>query len=82
MHVGFAVLLALVAWSAHRGAGVAFWIFAGLTQVASVVLAWHYAIDGYVSIIVVAVLYAVLIRLFRPSAAREALTPHPIPAKA
>ena len=47
MHVAMAVLIAMAAWSRSRLVGVACWIYAASVQVGSVVLAWHYAIDGY-----------------------------------
>lgn len=49
LHVAVATLMAIVAWSSPhrwmRGLGIA---FALTIQIASVVLGWHYAIDGYV----------------------------------
>jgi membrane-associated phospholipid phosphatase len=48
VHVAMAVLLALVGWARHPLAGVALSLFAVLIMVGSVVLAWHYAVDGYV----------------------------------
>jgi hypothetical protein len=47
MHVGLAVLFALVAWKCSRLLGVLLGGYAIVVQVGSVVLAWHYAIDGY-----------------------------------
>ena len=48
MHVGTAVLLALLGWRLNRAAGIALTVFAVLVMVGSVHLAWHYALDGYV----------------------------------
>lgn len=49
MHVSIAVLMALAISSLNRKVGVLFWIYALIIQIGSVHLAWHYAIDGYVS---------------------------------
>ena len=51
LHVGTSVLFALLGWRIHRWAGIAYSVFAGLIMIGSVHLAWHYAIDGYVSLI-------------------------------
>lgn len=51
LHVSIAVLLALFAQRLNPWLGVAAWVFAALTLLGSVVLAWHYAVDGYLSII-------------------------------
>lgn len=48
LHVGNAVLLALIAWRRSKIAGVLMTGYAVVIQIGSVVLAWHYAIDGYV----------------------------------
>jgi membrane-associated phospholipid phosphatase len=47
MHVGGIVLVAIVAWRRWRPLGAACWGYAGVIQIGSVVLGWHYAIDGY-----------------------------------
>jgi membrane-associated phospholipid phosphatase len=52
MHVALAVLFALVAWQCSRVLGLLLWGYALIIQVGSVVLAWHYAIDGYVGALV------------------------------
>ena len=51
LHVSIAVLLALFAQRLNPWLGVAAWVFAALTMLGSVVLAWHYAVDGYLSIV-------------------------------
>ncbi|MBZ9794446.1 phosphatase PAP2 family protein [Mesorhizobium sp. ES1-4] len=47
MHVASAVLIALYATRLSIRLGVLMWIFAALIMLGSIVLAWHYAIDGY-----------------------------------
>ncbi len=51
LHIGVATLNALAAWRTHRIFG---WImigFAATIQLGAVYLGWHYAIDGYLSIV-------------------------------
>jgi hypothetical protein len=47
LHVGLAFLVALIVTRRNRALAVALWCYAMVIQVGSVVLAWHYAIDGY-----------------------------------
>lgn len=47
MHVASAVLIALHATRLSARLGILMWIFAALIMLGSVVLGWHYAIDGY-----------------------------------
>jgi hypothetical protein len=47
MHVAATVIWALVAWRRSCLVATFCWAFALVTQVGSVLLAWHYAIDGY-----------------------------------
>ena len=50
MHVALATLFALVCWRTKRWLGIIMSIYVLVILVGSVHLAWHYAIDGYVSI--------------------------------
>jgi hypothetical protein len=47
-HVGIAALVALVAWQQSRVIGALLAGFAVVIQLGSVILAWHYAVDGYI----------------------------------
>lgn len=59
IHVAMAVIFALVAWRAHRLAGLVFIFYAAVVMVGSVHLGWHYALDGYVSILATYLLWRV-----------------------
>lgn len=51
MHVALAFLMALLGWQKGGWIKIGFTIFAILTFLGSIHLLWHYAVDGYVSII-------------------------------
>ncbi len=46
MHVTIAVLNALLCWRVNRKLGIALWAFAAIIFVGSIILLWHYAVDG------------------------------------
>lgn len=50
LHVGIIALFAFFIWSVNRKAGIGMLIYLGLIQIGSVLLGWHYAIDGYFAI--------------------------------
>jgi membrane-associated phospholipid phosphatase len=66
MHVAMAVLVALVVWRRSRPIGLVCWLYAAIVQVGSVVLGWHYAIDGYVGAFIVVVCWIISGRLMAP----------------
>jgi membrane-associated phospholipid phosphatase len=72
MHVAMAVLVAIVAWRRWKPLGVVCWLYAGAIQVGSVVLAWHYAVDGYVGALLAALCWYAAKGLIRPDALRPA----------
>ena len=47
LHVALATLFAILAWQCQRWLGALLTVFAVATQIGSVVLGWHYAVDGY-----------------------------------
>lgn len=68
VHVGIATLIGLYIWSRFGRLGALAMLFPLGTQAFSVVLGWHYAVDGYVAIAVVAIAWHVAGRaLARPT---------------
>jgi len=57
LHVAIAVLLSLVGWRVNVRLGILFTIYAIMIFIGSVHLGWHYAVDGYASIIGVIVIW-------------------------
>jgi hypothetical protein len=57
LHVAMASLCAITIWRLNRCCGVAAWLFVLCILIGSVGLGWHYAIDGYASLIGVAILW-------------------------
>jgi hypothetical protein len=51
LHVAGAALAALALSDRNRWLGAVAWLYVGLTWVASVMLGWHYALDGEVAIL-------------------------------
>lgn len=57
LHVGVIALFSFFLYPIHRGMGLAMGIFTAVTLVGSVYLGWHYAVDGYFTILLSYVLY-------------------------
>lgn len=53
LHVAIPVLYALAAWKLDYRLGILFGVYALLIFLGSVHLAWHYAVDGYVTLLIV-----------------------------
>lgn len=56
-HVAMVTLNALFLWSLNRWVGAVAWLYAALIMFGSVYFGWHYAIDGYVSIAAVLLIW-------------------------
>lgn len=57
MHVSIATLMAISIYSVNKKLGTLFWIYLVFIQIGSVHLAWHYAVDGYLSIILTIIIW-------------------------
>ncbi len=57
MHVATAMLFAFLGWRSHWILGLLLSGFAGIILIGSVHLGWHYALDGYVSILMAWVIW-------------------------
>ena len=51
LHIAITVLFALVGWRINRYVGILLTAYVVITQIGAVILGWHYAVDGYVSIL-------------------------------
>ncbi|MBX3532034.1 MAG: phosphatase PAP2 family protein [Rhizobiaceae bacterium] len=67
VHVGLAAMNAFFVSERWPRLALAAWGYVALIVASSVYLAWHYAIDGYVSIAVVALMHFTLRRLLGPA---------------
>lgn len=65
IHVALAVLYAILGWKTARWLGIALTTFALVVLLGSVHLGWHYALDGYVSILATPLLWAATGRVLR-----------------
>ncbi|MBU4527174.1 MAG: phosphatase PAP2 family protein [Hoeflea sp.] len=68
VHVALITMNALFLASYSQRLGVAAFVYVGFVLMSSVYLGWHYAVDGYVSIILVALAYHLSRRAFARSA--------------
>ena len=57
LHVGIVALFAFFIWKLNRRAGIIMFVYVALIQIGSVLLGWHYAIDGYFTIVLAFGLY-------------------------
>ena len=59
LHVGGATLCAMALWQRSRLLGALGWSYVALTWLASIMLGWHYALDGEVAVVAVAFCWVV-----------------------
>jgi len=57
MHVSIAWLMVLLGWRINPFAGWVFSLYCGVILIGSVHLGWHYAVDGYVSIMLTTLIW-------------------------
>lgn len=74
VHVASATLLAWFLGEISQAAGIAGWLFCAVILFGSVLLGWHYAIDGYFSILFVTALYFATRNLRSPMSVRRSRT--------
>ena len=67
VHVAMPALYAMAGWERNRWLGAMFGVYAILILLATVQLGWHYAVDGYVSVLAVWAYWQVARRLGGPS---------------
>lgn len=65
MHVSMSILMALSSYKINKKLGIIMWTYAFFIQVGSVHLAWHYAVDGYISCIVTICIWMLWGKLFK-----------------
>ncbi len=64
MHVSVALLNVLVGWRISRAVGIFFTVYMVLIVIGSVHIGWHYAVDGYMSIITTSILWVIVGKFF------------------
>ncbi len=82
VHVGLITMNALFAAEYSRRLGIAAFAYVAFVCASSVYLAWHYAIDGYVSVLVVVAAYWLTRIAFRRAAAESVGALQPSRARA
>ena len=65
LHISMVVLMAILGFRIRPGVGIAFSVFAVFTFLGSVHLGWHYAIDGYVSLVATVLIWKLSGRIVR-----------------
>jgi hypothetical protein len=65
IHLAMATLFALVAFNVHKIFGMVFIAYVAVIQIGSVILGWHYALDGYVAIILSTLIWFTVRRILK-----------------
>ena len=73
LHVATATLFALLGWRVHPLLGAVLVAYAVIIFLGSVHLAWHYAVDGYVSVLLTVMIWRLVGRLTQRPAAPDTL---------
>lgn len=73
LHVGMAMLGAIYVYSRSHILGVMLFAYTGLIFIGSILLGWHYAIDGYVSLIGVPIIWMLSEKIVKAFASHFAL---------
>jgi hypothetical protein len=68
IHLAIATAFALLAFNVRKWLGAVFAVILALTQIASVILGWHYAIDGYAGILFAVLIWFTIARVLKRSA--------------
>lgn len=63
MHIAIPALIAIALFRHYRAVSMLMWSYVVVISCASVYLGWHYAVDGYVSLIGVAILWRISERM-------------------
>lgn len=79
LHVAIAALNAIALWGSSRTLGSVLAAYAVVIQIGSVALGWHYAVDGYVGILLAVGLYYGLKPLFFQQSPPARNAPHDWP---
>lgn len=64
MHVSVAFLNMLIGWRTHRALGIFFTAYFAFIIIGSVHIGWHYAVDGYMSIVTTFILWMIVGKFF------------------
>jgi hypothetical protein len=75
MHIALPMLFVLAAWKHGGCLRLLFLAYLGFNLVGSVLLGWHYAVDGYAAILGVAIIWAVVCRASRGDSLERAGQP-------